>query len=479
MAYTDAGRQLKEDISMNQYADARAAYRNRPGGPQDLFFAQSDTVPRPTFVRGEGVWLYDEAGRGYMDMSSGPVTANIGHGDREVAAAMAEQAGRLAFVSARQGRHQANMDLAERIAELAGPGFERVLFASGGSEAVEFAIKLLRQRALSQEQPERRHVITCMPSYHGSTIGALGLSGDPANEAFLSGFGHDHPKVPAPLSYRLPENHSVETHALACAQALDDEIERLGPETVLAFLIEPVGGLASGAVAPPESYLRTVRQICDRHGVALVFDEVLCGAGRTGKFLASHHYQNIRPDLTVLAKGLSAGYAPLGAVLAPAGMVDWLSERLGFGYTHTYSAHPVSAAALAVLERFEREDLAGRAERVGAYLRDKLDGLAARSPIIGDVRGKGLLLGIELVADKAMKSTISSNPGPTDTVRRRGLEQGLLVYARRTAGGRYGDWIMATPPLIITEAECDELVTKLETTLAAAEEDFRAAGAIA
>ncbi|MDP6872704.1 MAG: aminotransferase class III-fold pyridoxal phosphate-dependent enzyme [Alphaproteobacteria bacterium] len=464
---------------MNVYSDQRAAYRDRPGGPQDLFFAQSDTVPRPTFVRGEGVWLYDEAGRGYMDMSSGPVTANIGHGDTTVAAAMAEQAGRLAFVSARQGRHQANMDLSERIAKLAGPGFERVLFASGGSEAVEFAIKLLRQRALSSEQPERRHVITCMPSYHGSTIGALGLSGDPANEAFLTGFGHEHPKVPAPLSYRLPDNHTVETHAQTCAQALDDKIHELGPKSVLAFLIEPVGGLASGAVAPPEAYLRTVREICDRHDVALVFDEVLCGAGRTGRFLASHHYDGIQPDLTVLAKGLSAGYAPLGAVLAPAEMVDWLSERLGFGYTHTYSAHPVSAAAaLAVLDRFEREDLAGRAERVGAYLHGKLEGLAGRSSIIGDVRGKGLLIGIELVADKATKATISSNPGPTDAVRRRGLEHGLLVYARRTAGGRFGDWIMATPPLIITEAECDDLVIRLEKTLAAAEADFRAGGTL-
>ena len=220
-------------------------------------------------------------------------------------------------------------------------------------------------------------------------------------------------------------------------------------------------------------------KVCDRHGVALVFDEVLCGAGRTGRFLASHHYDDIKPDLTVLAKGLSAGYAPLGAVLAPAAMVDWLSERLGFGYTHTYSAHPVSAAAaLAVLDRFEREDLAGRAERVGAYLRGKLEALAERSAIIGDVRGKGLLLGIELVADKTTKATISFTPGPTDTIRRRGLEQGLLIYARRTAGGRYGDWIMATPPLIITEAECDALVEKLAMTLAAAEADFRAAGAL-
>lgn len=464
---------------MNDALDQRSTFQGRYGGPQDLFFARSDTVPRPTLVRGDGVWLYDDAGRAFLDMSSGPVAANIGHGDASVAKAMAEQAERLAFVTARQARHQPNMDLAARVASLAGPGFERVLFSSGGSEAVEFAIKFLRQRALAAEEPERRHVITCMPSYHGSTIGALGLSGDPANASFLDGFGHNHPKVPAPLSYRLPANHSVETYALACAQALDEMIQQLGSKTVLAFLIEPVGGLASGAVAPPESYLRAVRRICDRHGIALVFDEILCGAGRTGRFLAGHHYPNAKPDLVILAKGLSSGYAPLGAVLAPTEMVDWLSARLGFGYTHTYSAHPVSAAAaLAVLDRYECEELDAKAERLGRYLRAKLDALAERSPIIGDVRGKGLLLAIELVADKTSKAMIESAPPPTDIVRARGLEQGLLIYARRTAGGRYGDWIMATPPLTITEAECDELVMRLEKTLASATADLHVAGGL-
>ena len=464
---------------MNYDLDQRAAFKDQPGGPQDLFFARSDNVPRPTLIRGDGVWLYDETGQAFLDMSSGPVTANIGHGDASIAKAMAQQAEQLAFVTARQARHHSNMDLAARIATLAGPGFERALFSAGGSEAVEFAVKFLRQRALAAQEPGRRHVITCMPSYHGSTIGALGLSGDPANEAFLDGFGINHPKVPAPLSYRLPENHSVETYALECAQALDNTIKQLGPETVLAFLIEPVGGLASGAVAPPESYFQAVRQICDRHGVALVFDEILCGTGRTGRFLAGHHYPDAKPDLVILAKGLSSGYAPLGAVLAPAEMVDWLSDRLGFGYTHTYSAHPVSAAAaLAVLDRYEREDLASRAEQMGTYLRAQLDELAERSPIMGDVRGKGLLLGIELVANKSSKAIIDSSPSPTDIVRTRGLEHGLLIYSRRTAGGKYGDWIMATPPLTITETECDNLVERLEKTLTAATADLHTAGAL-
>ncbi len=464
---------------MNDVFDQRADFQGQAGGPQDLFFARSDTVPRPTLVRGDGVWLYDDAGNAFLDMSSGPVTANIGHGDARVAKAMAEQAERLAFVTARQARHQPNIDLAARVAQLAGPGFERVLFSSGGSEAVEFAVKFLRQRALAAEEPERRHVITCMPSYHCSTIGALGLSGDPTNAPFLDGFGHHHPKVPAPLSYRLPESHSVETYALACAQALDDTIQSLGSETVLAFLIETVGGLASGAVAPPQSYLQAVRRICDRHRVALIFDEILCGAGRTGRFLAAHHYTNAKPDLVILAKGLSSGYAPLGAVLAPAEMVDWLSARLGFGYTHTYSAHPVSAAAaLAVLDRYEREDLGARAERMGDCLQTQLEALAEHSPIVGDVRGKGLLLGIELVADKSSKTIIESSPSPTDIVRTRGLEHGLMIYSRRTAGGQYGDWIMATPPLIITEAECDELVIRLKKTLSAATADLHAMGAL-
>ena len=176
---------------------------------------------------------------------------------------------------------------------------------------------------------------------------------------------------------------------------------------------------------------------------------------------------------------MSSGYAPLGAVLAPAEMVDWLSARLGFGYTHTYSAHPVAAAAaLAVLDRYERENLGARAERMGHYLRAQLEALAERSPIIGDVRGKGLLLGVELVADKSSKAMIESSPPPTDIVRTRGLEHGLMIYSRRTSGGQYGDWIMATPPLIITEAECDELVIRLEKTLAAATADFHGVGAL-
>ena len=457
----------------------RESFKGRPGGPQDLFFSVADTVPRPLITHGEGVWLFDDAGDRYLDMSSGPVTANIGHGNERVAEAMAAQARRVAFVTARQARHEPNLALAERVARLAGPGFERVLFSSGGSEAIEFAVKFLRQRALAAGETQRRHVITCMPSYHGSTIGALGLSGDPANEAFLSGFGQMHPKIPAPLTYRLSGNHTPASYAAECAQALEDKITELGASTVLAFLIEPVGGLATGAVAPPESYLESVRAICDRHGIALVYDEVLCGAGRTGKFLAAHYYERAKPDIVIMAKGLSAGYAPLGAVLIPEAWADWLAERLGFGYTHTYSAHAVSAAAaLAVLDIYEEQALAERACARGAYLREQLEALQARSPLVGDVRGKGLLLGLELVADKATRTIIDSQPSPTDIVRARGLEEGLLIYARRTAGGKYGDWIMATPPLTITEAECDELVAKLTRTLEAACADLHAQGAL-
>jgi adenosylmethionine-8-amino-7-oxononanoate aminotransferase len=468
-----------KSLEITPMNDRRAAYQGVRGGPQDLFFAKSDAVPRPTLVRGEGVWLFDDQGKRYLDMSSGPVTANIGHGDQGVAQAMAAQAGTLAFVSARQARHLPNIALAEKVTELAGPGFERALFASGGSEAVEFAVKLIRQRALSADEPQRRHVITCMPSYHGSTIGALGLSADPANTRFLEGFGHNHPKVPAPFSYRLPDNHTVESYARHCAAALEETIRELGPETVLAFLIEPVGGLATGALVPPPEYFRAIREICTRHGVALIYDEVLCGAGRTGRFLASHHVDGAAPDLVVLAKGLSAGYAPLGAVLAPASMVDWLSERLGFAYTHTYSAHPVCAAAgLAVLARYESEGLEARAVTMGEYLRERLDELANRSPIVGDVRGQGLLLSIELVADKTTKAVIDSAPSPTDILRTHGLDNGLMIYARRTAGGQFGDWVMVTPPLTITHEECDELITRLEASLAATVQDLEARGAL-
>jgi adenosylmethionine-8-amino-7-oxononanoate aminotransferase len=436
------------------------------GGPQDLFRAVHDPVPLPVIDRAAGIYLWDEDGRRYIDVSSGPVVSNIGHGDVRVAQALYDQARTVDYVTSRQARHRPNIALAERIARLAGPGFERVCLSSGGSEAVEIGLKFLRQYRLATGDPERCKVITCMPSYHGSTVAALSLSGDEGYHAFLEGFATASLKVPAPLSYRLPAGYDVESYADACADALETCILEQGPESVLAFVIEPVGGLATGCVVPPVSYVRRIRTICDRHEIFLMFDEVLCGCGRTGRFLATHHWPEVRPDALILAKGLGAGYAPLGATLVPARLVDHLASLTGFGLTHTYSASPiVCAAGLAVLDIYEDERLADRATEQGAYLQAGLEALMARSPLIGDVRGRGLLLAVEIVADKDSKK-----PFPPDTdiiarIRMAGLDAGLMIYGRRTAGGKYGDWFMVSPPLTVTRDQCDDILSRLEIVL--------------
>ncbi|MGI9333724.1 MAG: aspartate aminotransferase family protein [Gammaproteobacteria bacterium] len=433
-------------------------------------------MPLPVIERAEGVRLWDEDGRDYIDISSGPVVSNIGHGNGQVADAMADQARRLDYASSRVARHRPNMALTERIAQLAGPGYERICLSSGGSEAVEIALKFLRQYALATGHPERRNIITCLPSYHGATITGLCLSGDEGYAPFLDGFATASTKVPAPLSYRLPGKHDALSFARYCAQCLDDTIEELGPQSVLAFVIEPVGGLATGCVVPPAEYLRSVRQICTRHGVSLVFDEVLCGAGRTGRFLAAHHWPDVRPDVVVLAKGLGAGYAPLGATLAPANVVDHLASLTGFGFTHTYGASPiVCAAGLAVLDVYVAQGLELRAQETGAYLRSGLEALMQRSSVVGDVRGLGLLMAVEIVADKRTKAPFPAAASAVDRLRVRGVENGLMIYARRTAGGKYGDWFMVSPPLTVSVDECDELLHRLEATLDAFATDMEEA----
>ncbi len=436
------------------------------GGAQDVFYARSNTVPLPMIVRAEGVRMWDDQGNEYIDVSSGPVVSNIGHGNARVADAMAAQAKQLDFAYSRVSRHQPNFDLTSRIAALAGPGYERVCLASGGSEAVEIALKFLRQYAVATGRPEKRKIITLMPSYHGGTIATLAITGDEALDPFIDGFAIPSERIPAPMQYRVPQGHTPETWRMACADALEAKILELSAENVLAFVVEPVGGLATGAMPLAEDYAERVREICTRHGVYLVYDEVMCGAGRTGRFLASHAWRNAHADVVVLAKGLAAGYAPLGAVLVSADMVDHLSTLTGFNFSHTYNANPITCATgLAVLDEYARFNLIEAAAERGASLRARLEKLAETRPSIGDIRGSGLLMAIELVADRATKTPYSGGFLPTEQVRIIGLRHGLIIYSRRTANGRYGDWFIVAPPLTITEEECAELVARLDATL--------------
>jgi len=275
------------------------------------------------------------------------------------------------------------------------------------------------------------------------------------------------PKVPAPLSYRVPQGHTAASHEMACADELEQAILREGPETVLAFILEPIGGLSTGAVVSSPAYFERVRQICDRHGVLVIYDEIMSGAGRTGAFLAAHHWPAARPDLVTLAKGLAAGYTPLGCLLAPDRIVDAVAGSGGFVHGHTYFTNPLSCAvAHAVVDEVIRQDLVTRARERGELLMARLRDIAARSPIVGDVRGKGLLTAIEIVADKSTRRQLPASFNAPARLTGHGLKRGIALYNRRANLGAFGDFQMITPPLTISEAEIDTLAELLETSLA-------------
>jgi adenosylmethionine-8-amino-7-oxononanoate aminotransferase len=445
------------------------------GGPVQAFYARKGTARRPPIAHGDGIYLWDAAGRRYLDASSCPVVSNLGHGNRRVLEAMRAQAEQVTFAYPGLFESEANVALADLVCKLAGPGLDRAFFVSGGSEATEAAIKLARQYALAIGQPGRVTVIGREPGYHGATLGALAVTGDHHAEEVFGPLMRTMPKVPAPLGYRLPPGHSVESYAHACARALEDEIVRQGPDTVLAFIMEPIGGLASGATVAPAAYYEEVRAICDRHGVLLIYDEVMSGAGRTGTFLAADHWPSVRPDLVTLAKGIAAGYTPFGAVLAPDRVVDAVVEAGGFLHGHTYFTNALSCAiAHAVVCEMMDRDLIGNAARMGLRLRERLDALAARSRVIGDVRGKGLLMAIELVADKASKRMLPPELVAPARLGALALEEGLALYSRRTSKGKFGDWVMITPPLIIDAVQVDELVGLLGRAIIAFERSLPA-----
>lgn len=438
------------------------------GGPIQVFYTPLDAPRRPTISHAEGIYMWGTTGKRYLDATSGPVVSNIGHGNPRVLAAMAEQAGKVCYASRALFENEANVKLADQVAALAGPGFERVFVVSGGSEATEAAIKLARQYAVARGQVQRWKVLSRNPGYHGATLGAAAVTGDPETDAVFEPVMRIMPRVPAPFTYRTPDNMDADTHARACARALEDAILEEGPENVLAFIMEPVGGLATGALVAPDHYYSAVREICTRHGVLLIFDEVMSGAGRTGRFLAAEHWPDARPDMVTLAKGVAAGYTPLGMVLAPREMVQTVVDAGGFMHGHTYSANPLSCAVgHAVMCEVIDQDLIGNAARMGVLLRERLLALMAQSDIVGDVRGIGLLQAIEIVQDKGSKTPFPASARAISRIVELGMERGLLLYSRSTAGGRYGEWLMMTPPLVLTEPQLDEMMTLLADTLSA------------
>ncbi|PWJ20289.1 aspartate aminotransferase family protein [Jannaschia seohaensis] len=422
--------------------------------------------PRPFLDRGEGIYLYDESGKRYIDGCSGAMVSNIGHSNPRVLAKMKAQMDRATFGYRLHFRTHPSEDLAAKTVSLCPEGLDRVFFVSGGSEAVESAVKLARQYALTQGLGSRYKVISRFPSYHGCTFGALDLTGyDPLREPFAP-MMEGMPKITAPMTYLDRDNLTEEARGLKYAELLRDRIEEEGPENVLAFLMEPIGGASTGALVAPDSYYTRIREICDEYGVLLIFDEVMSGAGRTGKFLASEHF-GVVPDIVVLSKGFGAGYAPLGAIVAPSRLVEPVLDAGGFLHGFTYAGNPLACAAgLAVLEELEEQGLIENAARMGDLLKAKLTGLMDRYPFIGHVRGKGLLLAFELVSDRETMRPLPRELNAYNRLVEIAYELGLIIYSRRTRGGYEGDHFLVCPPLIVTEAQVDEIIGLLDTALA-------------
>lgn len=442
------------------------------GGPFTMqSFITPPGVPAfPKVERGEGIYIWGADGRRYIDGSSGAVVCTLGHGNQAVLRAMAEQASKISFAYARVWESDAHSRLAEQVSALSGNGFDAAMFVSGGSEAVEACLKFARQVACARGEVSRWKVISRVPSYHGSTLGALSVTGDEEFAEMFRPMIAVHPKVSAPLSYRPPGGLDAESHARNCIEELEQTIEAEGPDTILAVMIEPVGGTATGALVAPDAYYGSLRDVCTRHGVLLIFDEVMSCAGRAGRFLAAHYWPSCRPDIIALAKGLSSGYAPLGALLTSSELLAEVRRMGGFAHGHTYAANPVSCAVgSAALEELVAHDLVQRSAEIGAYLASALGALKRVSPLIGDVRGRGLQLAVEIVQNPQTREPFPVGIRAVDRIKEHCLRRGLVLLSRRTCGGKFGEWLMVCPPLITTREQVDEIVTLFAQALA----DFR------
>lgn len=421
--------------------------------------------PRPFLDRGEGIYLYDVTGKRYIDGSSGAMVSNIGHSNPRVLAAMKAQMDKATFGYRLHFRTEASEQLAAKTAALMPDGLDRVFFVSGGSEAVESAIKLARQYALTQGETKRWKVISRFPSYHGCTLGALALTGyDPLARPFEP-MMRTMPKIAAPTCYLDRDNLSDHERGLKYADLLRDEIIAQGPESVLAFIMEPVGGASTGALVAPDSYYPRIREICDEFGILLIYDEVMSGAGRTGRFLAAEHW-GITPDIVALSKGFAAGYAPLGAMVARNGIVENILDAGGFAHGFTYAGNPLACSAgLAVLNEIGEQGLIGNAMDMGDILKARLEKLMEHFPFVGDVRGKGLMLAFELVSDRETMAPLPKELNAYNRLVEIAYERGLIIYSRRTRGGVEGDHFLVCPPLIITPGQIDELMEILVAAL--------------
>ena len=426
----------------------------------------------PVAVRGEGPFIYDKTGKRYIDGSGGAAVSCLGHNHPAVIAAITEQLGKLPYVSNSFFSTDPMEKLADTLIADAPDGLEKVWFVSSGSEATEAAIKMARQYFLEKGEPKRHHVIARRQSYHGNTLGALSVSGNFARRAPYEPYMLDVAHHIAPCyAYRdKRDDESEEAYGRRVADELETAIKKLGPETVAAFIAEPVVGATAGALPAVPGYFKRIREICDRYGVLLILDEVMCGMGRTGTLYACEQ-EGISPDLLTMAKGLGGGYQAIGAVLVGEKVVEPFAKGSGsFQHGHTYMGHTAACAgALAVQKVIKEEGLLANVRRLGGMLETKLQERFGNHHHVGDIRGRGLFQCIELVKDRATKETFDPKHKLNQEINREMMSRGLILYPMGgTIDGKHGDHIILAPPYNLKDELLDEIVDKLGQSVDAA-----------
>jgi adenosylmethionine-8-amino-7-oxononanoate aminotransferase len=428
----------------------------------------------PLIQSAEGIYMYDHTGKQYIDGCSGAIVCNIGYGNPRVAAAVAKQAQETFFAYRLHFENRPGLELAQKLVSRSAPHLNRVFCVSGGSEAVETAMKLCRQYYFNLGQGSRSVLISRSPSYHGCTLGALALTTYAPLEIPFRPLIKSYPKIPAPYCYRCALNLTYPACDLACARHLETVIREQGPQNVAAFIAEPIGGASTGALVPPEEYFGIIQEICRRYDIMLILDEVMTAFGRTGKLFGYEHWQ-VEADIIALSKGMAAGYFPLGAVMARDTIVKEVVDRSGFAHGFTYAGNPMACAVgLEVFKIITEEKLPDNAAETGRVLKAGLEDLAGRHPLIGQVRGRGLLLAIELVKDARTREPFPAELNAGQRLTDIAYEEGLIIYPRRPIQGLAGDHVLVAPALILTLAQVDEIITRLERALKRLEQEVGA-----
>lgn len=431
-------------------------------------FPRHTNYDLPNAIRGEGCYIIDENDKWYLDASGGAAVSCLGHSDKTVQKAIIEQTKKLSFAHTSFFTSEPAELLANLLAKHSPEGLDKVYFVSSGSEAVESSLKLARQYFVEIGNPEKHKVISRRQSYHGNTLGALAAGGNVSRRTFFEKLLFETSLISPCYPYRHQTQDETELeYGLRVANELEEEIINLGPENVMAFIAETVGGATAGALTPVIGYFKRIREICNKYNILLILDEVMCGMGRTGSLFACED-EEIIPDILTVAKGLGAGYQPIGAMICQNFIYDAIANGSGFfQHGHTYLGHPVAcAASFSVLSKLVNENFPSQVREKGQYLQKNLELHLGQNQFVGDIRGRGLFRGIELVKNRSTKEPFPKKLNIAGKIKKQALDIGLICYPMQgTVDGSKGDHILIAPPFIINENQINEISTKLKSTI--------------